>query len=189
MCRISIAAAGGPNVCAFLDMLAVAEIGARLLAVSDDGYDVIVGSTYEHPRLMRSYADHPRQLISLPKWGVKSTAAGRYQIIAPTWDGLLPTLAGPGAPVRALPFSPENQDRACIQLLRECRAYAQIVGGNIEGAIALARKTWASLPGAGYGQPEHSLSDLLGVFQTRLGKYRADFTNVQAGVETTAPTS
>lgn len=178
MTRLSVADAGGPNVCAFLDTIAVSELGARLIALSDEGYNVLVGSTPDHPHLFDSYADHPRKLVSLPKWGVKSSAAGRYQIIEPTWDGLAPVLGG------RVSFDPINQDRACIELLRECRAYPQIVGGNIEGAINLARKTWASLPGAGYGQPEHSLSDLLDVFHARLGRYRVDFSNVQAGVET-----
>ena len=180
MCRIAVIDAGGPNVCAFLDTIAISELGGRLLAVSDDGYDVIVGSTYAHPHLVRDYADHPRELVPLPNLGIKSTAAGRYQFLARTWDGLV-------AELLLTDFAPVSQDRACIQLLRECRAYTQIVGGNIEGAISLARRTWASLPGAGYGQPEHSMSDLLSVFQTRLGHYRASFYNVQSGSATTAP--
>ena len=87
MCRISTADAGGPNVCAFLDTLAVSELGARLLAVSDDGYNVLVGSTWSHPHLFASYADHPRTLVPLPNLGIKSSAAGRYQFLERTWDG------------------------------------------------------------------------------------------------------
>jgi muramidase (phage lysozyme) len=162
-------------------MLAVSELGARLLAVSDDGYNVLVGSTWSHPHLFASYADHPRTLVPLPNLGIKSSAAGRYQFLERTWDGLQPSLGGRVA------FDPINQDRACIELLRECRAYPLIVSGSIEGAITAARKTWASLPGAGYGQHEHSMSDLLGVFDGRLAHYRADFANVQAGSATTAP--
>ncbi|TPQ32162.1 glycoside hydrolase, partial [Burkholderia ubonensis] len=45
MARISVAAAGGKNRVAFLDTVAVSEIGAALLAKSDDGYNVLVGST------------------------------------------------------------------------------------------------------------------------------------------------
>lgn len=181
MCRIPVAEAGGANVCAFLDTIAVSELGARLIALSDDGYNVLVGSTAEHPHLFQSYADHPRQLIALPKLGIKSSAAGRYQFLERTWDGLGPTLGGRVA------FDPINQDRGCIALLRECRAYPQIVAGNIESAIHQARGIWASLPGAGYGQHENRMSDLLDVFNARLGHYRANFDNVQAGVETTAP--
>lgn len=181
MCRIAVVDAGGPSVCAFLDMLAVSELGARLLLASDDGYDVIVGSTSDHPLLVANYDAHPNRLIALPKLGIKSSAAGRYQFLHGTWNGLVAELHLPD-------FSPVSQDRACIQLLRECRAYTQIVGGNIEGAMHLARKTWASLPGAGYGQHENSTSELLEVFTARLAHYRApDFINVQAGSDTTAP--
>lgn len=175
MCRIAVVDAGGPNVCAFLDMLAVSELGARLLLASDDGYDVIVGSTADHPLLVENYDAHPNRLIPLPKLGIKSSAAGRYQFLRGTWVGLATEL-------HLRDFSPVSQDRGCIQLLRECRAFTQIVGGNIEGAMHLARKTWASLPGAGYGQHENSASDLLGVFDSRLAHYRApDFTNVESG--------
>lgn len=184
MCRIAVADAGGPNVCAFLDMLAVSELGARLIALSDDGYNVIVGSTAAHPHLFQSYADHPRQLITLNSLGIKSTAAGRYQFLERTWDSIVSYWS---RTPRSIAFDPLNQDRACIHLLRQCRAYPQIVGGNIEGAIRCARGIWASLPGAGYGQPEHSMSDLVGVFNGRLAHYCADFTNVQAGSDTTAP--
>jgi len=181
MTRIAVVDAGGPNVCAFLDMIAVSELGARLLVLSDDGYDVLVGSTAEHPHLFTSYADHPRQVIALPKLGIKSSAAGRYQILQGTWDGLAPTLGG------RIAFDPINQDRACIALLRECRAYPQIAGGNIEGAIHQARNIWASLPGSQLGQHTNRMSDLLDVFNARLGYYRANFDSVQAGSATTAP--
>ena len=184
MTRIAVVDAGGPNVCAFLDMIAVSELGARLIALSDDGYNVLVGSTAEHPHLFQSYADHPRQLMTVNSRGLKSTAAGRYQFLERTWDGIVSEW---GHAPRSIAFDPLNQDRACIHLLRQCRAYPQIVGGNIEGAIYCAKSIWASLPGAGYGQPENSMSDLLDVFTARLGHYRANFDNVQAGSATTAP--
>lgn len=161
------------NVAAFLDTLAHSEIGPALLAASDDGYNVLVGSTADHPMLFKSYADHPRQLVPLPKLGIKSTAAGRYQFLERTWDGLW---QGQG---RSKPFTPENQDAGCIELLRQCRAYPQIIAGNIEQAINLARGIWASLPGAGYGQHEHKMADLLAVYAKARARY--DFSNVEAG--------
>lgn len=45
MARISAAEAGSPNHLAYLDMLAYTELGRDLLEKSDDGYNVIVGST------------------------------------------------------------------------------------------------------------------------------------------------
>jgi hypothetical protein len=64
-----------PNVRAFLDMLALSEIGNKLLAESDDGYNVIVGG-----QLFHSYIDHPRVRVQV-KPGLWSTAAGRYQLL------------------------------------------------------------------------------------------------------------
>ena len=61
------------NLKAFLDMLAWSE-GTSTVAGSDNGYNVIVGGS-----LFKGYADHPRKLVDIPRLGIKSTAAGRYQ--------------------------------------------------------------------------------------------------------------
>lgn len=66
-------------MCAFLDMLAVSE-GTSTDPDSDDGYNVIVGGA-----LFIGYADHPRRL-ELPRLGISSTAAGRYQLLARYFD-------------------------------------------------------------------------------------------------------
>ena len=51
------------------------------------GYDVIVGG-----ELFTDYSDHPRKLVTLnPK--LKSTGAGRYQLLSRWWDAL-PQAAG-----------------------------------------------------------------------------------------------
>ena len=65
-----------PNLAAFLDMIAVSEIGPKLLSKSDDGYNVVVGGT-----LFEDYSQHPSILVPLPKLGISSTAAGRYQLL------------------------------------------------------------------------------------------------------------
>ena len=61
---------------AFLDMLAWSE-GTSTITESDNGYNVLVGSTPEHPLLFESYADHPRILNP----DLDSTAAGRYRLM------------------------------------------------------------------------------------------------------------
>lgn len=156
MARIDASA----NIRAFLDMIARSEIGPQLLAASDDGYNVQVGSTPQRPILFDSYADHPRHLIVL-KSGLKSTAAGRYQYLISTWDGLRDQLGLPD-------FSPESQDKGCIELLRECGALDKITAGLIPDAIRAASKIWASFPGAGYGQHENKMTELLGWFSEAL---------------------
>lgn len=151
MPRLSPAAAGGANVCAFLDLIAWAEgTDNGIQPTRDDGYDVIVGGT-----LFEGYADHPRRSVRLPALGISSTAAGRYQILARYWDHYRASLNLRGG------FTPENQDRVALQLIRECRALDDIKAGRIEQAIHKCRSRWASLPGAGYGQHEHKVGPLL----------------------------
>ena len=45
-----------PNERAFLDMIAVSEIGPALLAKSDNGYNVLVGATPKKPLLFSDYS-------------------------------------------------------------------------------------------------------------------------------------
>lgn len=152
MARLSAADAGGSNVLAFLDMLAWSE-GTSTIKASDDGYNVIVGGCLFH-----DYSQHPRVLVDLPRYRIKSTAAGRYQFLARTWDAIVRNYGFRGR------FIPEAQDLAAIKLLGECGALPHIKAGRIDRAIAAAAPIWASLPGAGYGQREHRLASLLEIY-------------------------
>jgi muramidase (phage lysozyme) len=134
---------------AFLDMIAHSEIGAGLLAVSDNGYNVLVGSTPSTPLLFSSYVDHPN--VYNP--ACNSTAAGRYQVLHRWW---LPYKQALGLP----DFSPASQDALALQQIRECRALADIDAGNFADAVRKCSHIWASLPGAGYGQHENQLAAL-----------------------------
>ena len=62
-------------------------------------------------------------------------------------------------------FGPVSQDRAAIELLRENGALADLKKGWVSSAVRRSRKTWASLPDAGYGQRELPLESLLAVYQ------------------------
>jgi muramidase (phage lysozyme) len=139
-------------------MIAVSELTARLLVLSDNGYNVLVGSTPDHPRLFSSYVDHPRQLIDLPRLGIKSTAAGRYQILARFFDAYKKQLG-------LKDFSPASQDAIAVQMIRECGALQDIELGLLATAINKCRKRWASLPGAGYGQNENDFDTLALAFR------------------------
>lgn len=152
MTRIDQTLAGGRNVTAFLDMLAWSE-GTSTIKASDDGYNVLVGGT-----LFKGYDFHPRISVYLPKYGIYSTAAGRYQFIWPTWQAIVKKYGFRGR------FTPEAQDLAAIKLLIECGALPYIKAGDIKTAIAKAAPIWASLPGAGYGQRENALAKLLDVY-------------------------
>lgn len=153
MARITAAQAGGKNVLAFLDMIAWSEgTDNGRQPTLDHGYDVLVGGG-----LFRGYADHPRQVIDLPKLRIKSTAAGRYQILSRYYDHYRERLRLPD-------FAPVSQDLIALQLIRECRALDDIKAGRAADAARKCRSRWASLPGAGYGQHEHKIDDLLAVY-------------------------
>ncbi len=181
MARITGASAGGRKVLAFLDTIAVSEMTQALLDATDDGYDAIVSSTPTHPVLFTSYADHPRKLITLNNLGIKSSAAGRYQILAPTFDDLTLKHHIHG-------FTPVTQDFLAIMLLKQCGAYPHILVGGVANpietatALTLAAPIWASLPGAGYHQHENRMLDLLAIYGQKLAMYPDD---TFAGIEAT----
>jgi len=144
------------NLGAFLDMLAVSEIGEAMLAQSDDGYNVVVGSTPGNLILFDSYADHPRRMQTL-RPGLKSDGAGRYQILSTYWPHYARQLG-------LRDFGPEAQDAYAIQQIRERTAYADVLAGRVGVAMQKCKNIWASLPGAGYGQHENTASRLVQAF-------------------------
>jgi muramidase (phage lysozyme) len=147
------------NLQAFLAVLAYSEgTDNGRQPTKDRGYDVIVGGT-----LFTGYKDHPRKLVYLPMLGIKSTAAGRYQVLARFYDAYKVLLKLPD-------FSPASQDKIAIQLIKECKALGDIEAGRIAEALTKCRSRWASLPGAGYGQHEHKMETLLAKFKLFSGE-------------------
>lgn len=145
------------NLRAFLDLIAYAEGTANY---PDSGYLTMFGG-----RQALSYADHPRQVFPfMNKRGeqLRTSAAGRYQFLARTWDELARKLG-------LQDFSPASQDAACIELIRQRGALADVKAGRVVDAVAKCAKTWASLPGAGYAQPERKLSSLVAAFEAAGG--------------------
>jgi muramidase (phage lysozyme) len=135
------------NTKAFLDTIAFCEIGLKLLAKSDNGYNVCVGSTVANPILFTDYSKHPR----IRSQAMNSDAAGRYQFMGRYWEHYRKQLGLPD-------FGPASQDRWAIQLIRECKALEDVEVGRFAIAVEKCRSRWASFPGAGYGQPEKSLA-------------------------------
>jgi len=157
--HVSSSSAGGAwelprNVRAFLDTLAFAE-GTRA------NYNYIFTFV-----TFNSYADHPRRKIC--SGGLCSTAAGRYQFLSKTWDGLAPGL-GLGD------FTPPNQEKAALEIIRRQGAYNNVLRSsvyeNFTAALQKLNTTWASLPGSPYGQPTHPTAELWRYYRTALAKY------------------
>ena len=140
---------------AFLDMLAWSEgTDNGRQKTRNHGYDVIVGG-----ELFTDYSDHPRKLVTLnPK--LKSTGAGRYQLLSRWWDAYRKQLG-------LKDFSPKSQDAVALQQIKERGALPMIDRGDIRQAIDRCSNIWASLPGAGYGQFEHKADSLIAKFKKR----------------------
>ena len=147
------------NTRAFLAMIAFAE-GTDQRA---DPYRVCFG--YRHT--IENLADHPavtREWLGekLPdavcrgaghQPGCVSTAAGRYQLIRPTWLRCKRALA-------LSDFGPASQDAAAVYLIKQRFALDDVQRGRVADAVAKVRAEWASLPGAGYNQPERRIAAL-----------------------------
>lgn len=140
---------------AFLDMLAVSEGTSTSPLTQNNGYDVIVTGP-DGPEIFTDYSDHPFNKGRAPKQvrgSLYSTASGRYQFMLRDWIHYKNNLNLPD-------FGPESQDKWAMQLIRERSALPLIDSGQFAMAVHRVRNIWASLPGAGYNQPEHDLAKL-----------------------------
>lgn len=134
------------NVNAFLKMIRWAE-GTS----GTDGYRTLFGGG-----LFSSFLDHPRIRFSFTQTnGIinYTTAAGGYQFLASTWDWVKGSLG-------LNDFSPANQDKAAIFLLKYRGALDYVKNGNFEMAVRKASPEWASLSFSTAPQPTKALGDL-----------------------------
>lgn len=146
------------NEKAFLDMIEYSE-GTRI-----HGYYTLFGGGR-----MASLADHPAIFFDFTdKAGrkLKTSAAGRYQFLLRTWRELANKLNLPD-------FGPDSQDRAALELIRQRGALKDVQAGRITEAIRKVAPIWASLPGAGYDQPERPLNKLLASYSAAGGNIEA----------------
>lgn len=153
-----------------------ANVGAFLWAIRSaegtagpQGYRTMFGGD-----LFTSWADHPR---TPHRFGnLWTTAAGAFQFMAvsplpgggttrvDTWDRIRARLGLPD-------FSPASQDAAAVELIREAGALADVQAGRFDSAVSKVRRIWASLPGAGYSQPEKSLPYLRAAYADAGGAF------------------
>jgi lysozyme len=135
-------------------------------------------TVYNYAFTITDFSDHPANRgwkgVKLPAAlclgagrtpGCVSTAAGAYQITDTTWDDL--RKSGVYLP----DFSRESQDAACIALIKRRKALDDVYAGRFETALAKCAKEWASLPGAGYGQGERTLANLMAAYSAAGGTF------------------
>ena len=142
--------AANPQVRGFLDRLAAGEGTAGR---GDNGYNVgFGGQTFD------SYAAHPNTRKTFTQTDGKqnvTTAAGRYQFIGPTWDATAKKLG-------LKDFSPANQDKAAIELIRQNGALDNVLTGDYAGAVNKLGGVWASLPSSTAPQRHVSMQEFTG---------------------------
>jgi len=148
------------NRTAFLAAIGQSEVGAALIAETDRGYNVLVGSTPGHPLTFSDYSKHPDILDT----ALDSTAAGLYQINHPTYLML-------SAQTGLADFGPATQDAMALQLIDNRGALALVDAGQIDRAMALLMPVWRSLPGAtgGVAQNNNSRAQWLAWYQAAGG--------------------
>ena len=95
---------------------------------------------------------------------LKSTGAGRYQLLSRWWDAYRKQLG-------LKDFSPKSQDAVALQQIKERGALPMIDRGDIRQAIDRCNNIWASLRG-GYGQFEHKADSLIAKFKEAGGTVR-----------------
>jgi muramidase (phage lysozyme) len=160
------AAAADPNVKAFRWMIRKGE-GTQ----GDEGYSVIFGGGHfvgldGEPGTFDDFADHPRTVVTRNLGGkpLSSSAAGAYQFLERTWDGLVKQYG-------FRDFSPENQDLACTALIAGRHALDDVIAGRFEAAVKKCALEWASLPGSPYGQPVVTMARAKAEYEEAGGKY------------------
>ena len=166
-----IEALDNPNVRAFLRMLRHGEGTA-----ADSGYRTQFGGG-----LFDSFADHPRQAITRKLGGspITSTAAGAYQFLQRTWDGLVRQYG-------FADFAPKNQDLGAVALIAGRKALDDVIAGRFEDAVRKCNREWASLPGSPYGQPVVTMARARQEYEAHGGTYTREQQAVGAPVATLA---
>jgi muramidase (phage lysozyme) len=157
------------NIKKFLDLLAFSEGTSVSKFTKNNGYDIIVDGVNSIGEIFSDYSHHPFQ-NRVPKLvlereefkdgkpigmhRVLSSAAGRYQILWPTYKHLSIVL-------NLHDFTPYTQDCMAVELIRQRFPLDQLGDETISNAIHACSVIWASLPGNNYGQGGHTLEALI----------------------------
>ena len=143
-----------PNVRKFLDLISYTE------GTQGNGYRTAFGGGK-----LSSLNDHPRYLKSFRQTDGKSnktSAAGRYQFVSKTWDGVARQYG-------LRDFSPHNQDLGAVALLFQRGAIPALLKGDYQTAIRKTGDEWASLPSSNYKQNKRSWDNVNKFLGGKLG--------------------
>ncbi len=143
-----------PNVRKFLDLISYTE------GTQGNGYRTAFGGGK-----LSHLNDHPRYLKSFRQTDGKSnktSAAGRYQFVSKTWDGVARQYG-------LRDFSPQNQDLGAVALLFQRGAIPALLKGDFQTAIKKTGDEWASLPSSNYKQNKRSWDNVNKFLGGKLG--------------------
>lgn len=123
-----------------------------------DGFQIMFGG-----ERFTDFSDHPRRAITKTVKGktYTSTAAGAWQFLKGTWDGLVSQYGFED-------FSPRNQTLGAIALVKGRGALEDVLAGRIEEAVRKCGREWASLPGSPYGQPVVTMAEFMREYEEGL---------------------
>lgn len=160
-----------PNLIAALDAIAWSEGTSRSPVTKDSGYDVIVDSIDANGKVVHAiftdYSKHPfvgrPPVLVSAKRHLLSDAAGRHMCMLRNWLFYSHALRLPD-------FGHDSQNAITIQMIKEVHALDDILTGHLDAAFRKMASRWASLPGAGYGQPENKMNDILVAYEDAGGK-------------------
>ena len=146
-----------PKIKGMLEVLAFTE-------GTGNNYGKVVNGTVisspHHPELVgkknvsvTDLSQHPNILVQVNAT-IKSTAAGRYQFLKRTWDGL-----------GMQDFQPKSQDIAAVRLMMMRGMIEPLLTDNLRKAVSKGAPEWASLPTEGGGsffggQPARTISEI-----------------------------
>jgi tape measure domain-containing protein len=148
------------NIAAFIEMFRVGE-GTE----GDEGYKTMFTS-----KKFDSFADHPRQLQT--SGNLTSDAAGMPQFLSTTWDGVKNKIG-------AKDFSPANQVKGAIQLIKDRGAYDDLLRGDLNSALDKLSHEWASLPtgtsaqSGRWGQPAKTGPEAERIYKEKLAMFNS----------------
>ena len=162
----------------YLNMLAASEGTATQ---GNNGYNIMFRGG-----MFNDYSAHPNQRHEyIDKQGRKgvSTAAGRYQFLKGTYDGVAKQLG-------ITDFSPESQDKVAIALMLQ-KGVDFNDGADLASNVGRINNVWTSLAGSTLGAQYHSTRDpqfLLNAFnQSRAARGAQPVTTTWGGTVYQSP--
>ncbi|NEP41554.1 MAG: site-specific integrase [Okeania sp. SIO2H7] len=145
-----------PKIRAFLDTISITEgttgpLGYRTQYTGSK----FSGPIEKHPREMKCSMSNGRRLCS--------DAAGRYQFLSTSWDHF-------GANIGITEFTPTNQDRVAVELIRDKDVLDDILEGRLETAFHALAPVWPSF-GENKQAVQMKMTFLLDTYRQNLERY------------------